>query len=209
MLRQEELVFLKAISSFQVSPTLLKELSLATARRKKSPAVPAGRRGTQTQKLADKRKDNELASSDETMEPVNRRATPVAGSLPLPAPSVVKGEPTASGSPQPDLSGVGATYGAVLSASVSQSQLSGTLKLTVMDSDTSDSRVSTETSERRSSHNMSGPLSDTPNGTTMHAAWSTPASQQGRVLTRRLFLFQWLVTHVAFWPGSAHTAFTV
>ena len=46
MLRQDELGFMKAISTLQVSQAFLKELSLAMARRKKKPAVPAGRRST-------------------------------------------------------------------------------------------------------------------------------------------------------------------
>jgi hypothetical protein len=46
MLRQDELAFLKAISSFQMSPAMLKWLRLAMARRKKRPAVPAGKRST-------------------------------------------------------------------------------------------------------------------------------------------------------------------
>jgi len=41
MLRQDELAF-KAVSTFQMSPALLKELRLGMARRKKKPAVPAG-----------------------------------------------------------------------------------------------------------------------------------------------------------------------
>jgi hypothetical protein len=46
MLRQDKLAFLKDISSFQVSPTLLKELRLAMAWKKNRPAVSAGRRST-------------------------------------------------------------------------------------------------------------------------------------------------------------------
>ena len=42
MLRQDELAFMKATSTLQVSPALLKELRLAMARRKKKPAAPAG-----------------------------------------------------------------------------------------------------------------------------------------------------------------------
>jgi hypothetical protein len=46
MLRQEELVFIKAISTLQVSPAILKEVRMALSRRKKKPAVPAGSRST-------------------------------------------------------------------------------------------------------------------------------------------------------------------
>ena len=47
MLKQDELAFMKAISTLHVSPALLKELRLAMARRKK-PSVPAGKRSTTT-----------------------------------------------------------------------------------------------------------------------------------------------------------------
>jgi hypothetical protein len=45
MLRQEELAFIKAISTFQVPPAVLKELRMALSR-KKRPAVQAGSRST-------------------------------------------------------------------------------------------------------------------------------------------------------------------
>jgi len=46
MLRQEELAFVKAISTMQLSPAVLKELRIALYRRKKKPVVPAGIRST-------------------------------------------------------------------------------------------------------------------------------------------------------------------
>jgi hypothetical protein len=46
MLRQEELAFIKAISTLQLSPAFLRELRTALSRRKKNPAVPAGSRNT-------------------------------------------------------------------------------------------------------------------------------------------------------------------
>jgi len=107
MLRQDELPFKKAIYTLQVSSALLKELRLAMARRKKKPAMPAGRRittsgsGTRgSQKLAGKRKAKELASSGDSMEPTNRRPAPGAGSVPLPTTSTVTGEQAATGSRQ-------------------------------------------------------------------------------------------------------------
>jgi len=42
MLRQEKLAFVKAISTMQLSPAILKELRMALSRRKKKPVVPAG-----------------------------------------------------------------------------------------------------------------------------------------------------------------------
>ena len=89
---------MKAISTLQVSPALLKELRFAMARRKK-PAVPAEKRsitsgsGTRaSQQLAGKRKTNNLASSGDSMEPANRRPAPGARFVPLPMNSTVTGE---------------------------------------------------------------------------------------------------------------------
>jgi hypothetical protein len=92
MLRQEELAFVKAISKFQLSPALLKELRSAIPRRK--PAVPAGIRSTigsgtkapqraSSQLVAGKRKANDLPSSGESTEPANGRpATSAWSALP-------------------------------------------------------------------------------------------------------------------------------
>ena len=46
MLRQKELAFIKAISTLQLSPALLRELRMALSRRKKKPVVPVGRART-------------------------------------------------------------------------------------------------------------------------------------------------------------------
>jgi len=46
MLRQEELALVKAISTLQLSPALLRELKMAMSRRKKKRLVPAGSRST-------------------------------------------------------------------------------------------------------------------------------------------------------------------
>jgi hypothetical protein len=61
------------------------------------------------------------------------------------------------------------TYAAVLDGTVAPFQPSGTLKPTAMNSDPSKSAVSPETTNRRMSGDMSGPLSDRPNGTTNRA----------------------------------------
>jgi len=175
MLSQDKLAFIKAISTLQMSPALLKELKLAMARRKK-PAVPAGKHSTTygsgaraSQQLAGKSKANELACSGELMEPANRRPAPGAGSAPLPANSSVTSEQAAVGSQQPGPSGGGVTYAAVLAGPVAPSQPSGTLKPTAMDSDPSESGVPSETTNRRMSSDTSGPLSDMPDGTTSNA----------------------------------------
>jgi len=108
MLRQEELAFVKAISTMQLSPAILKELRMASYRRKKKPVVPAEIRSTTSaggarapqrlpSLLASKRKANELASSGDSSEPAIRHSAPDAGSAPLPAnSSEVTGEHAAS-----------------------------------------------------------------------------------------------------------------
>jgi len=138
--------------------------------------VSAGRRSTTSrsgsrasQQLAGKRKANELASSGDSTEPGNRRPATGAGSMPLPATTIVTGEQAAASSRQPGPSGVGATYAAVLAANAAPSQPSGTLKPTAMDSEPSESGVSMETSNRRISNDMSGPLSGMPDVTTPNA----------------------------------------
>ena len=173
MQRQDDLAFLKALSCFQVSPATLNELR--KARKKRRPVVTSGRRITPygsrasaSQQLVGKRKAIELASLGDSTEPAHRRPAPGAGPSPLPATETATGEQAASGSRQPAPSGVGATYAAVLSASVAP-QPSGTLKPTAMGSDPSESIVSMETSERRMSQDMYGPLSGTPDGTTNNA----------------------------------------
>ena len=116
---------------------------------------------------APKRKTEELSGSECPSEPASRRPAPEH--LLLRATATATGEQAASGSRQPGSSGVGSTYAAVLSASVAPSQPSGTLKPTAMGSDSSESVVSMETSERGMSQDMSGPLSGTPDGTTNNA----------------------------------------
>jgi len=112
MLRQEELAFIKAIFTLQLSPAILKELRMALSRRKKKPVVPAGIRSTTSAcgatvsqrssgLLGGKRKANELASSGESLESANRRPSPGDGSTPLPASaSAVTGELAAACSRQ-------------------------------------------------------------------------------------------------------------
>jgi hypothetical protein len=79
MLRQYELAFIKALSTFQVSPAVLKELRMALSRRKK-PQVRAGIRSTMPEggttipqlsssQLAGKRKANELATRGTRQSP--------------------------------------------------------------------------------------------------------------------------------------------
>jgi hypothetical protein len=111
MLRQEELAFIKAISTLQLSPAVLRELRKALSRRKEpvgqarsrstAPGGGAGDPQRPTGQLAGKRKANELASSGESSEPANRRPAPYDGPAPLPASApAVTGEHAASCSRQ-------------------------------------------------------------------------------------------------------------
>jgi hypothetical protein len=179
MLRQEELAFLKVMSTLQLSHVILRELMMAMSRRKK-PVVLAGTRGTTSgggarasqrpsSQLAGKRKANELARSGDSSEPANRRPAPGAGSAPLPATSTVTGEQAAVGSRQLVTPEGGATYAAALAGTVAPFQPSGSLKPTAMGSDLSEPAVSSETANRRMSSEMSRPLSDKPDGTTPNA----------------------------------------
>ena len=110
-----------------------------------------------------------LASSGDSSEPVNRRPAPSELSEPLPASvSAATDEQTVAynrqlGPPK----GVG-SYAAVLDGPVPPFQPSGSLKPTDMDSDISEPADSPETANRRMSNDMSGPLSDKPDGTTKH-----------------------------------------
>ena len=178
MLRQEELAFFKAISTMQLSPAILNELRMALSRRKKMPVVPVGMRRTISTSgardpqslLAGKRKSNKLASSGYSVDPAIRRPAPDAGSAPLPAnSSEVTGEHAASCSRHLVSPEGGETYAAVLDGSAAPHQSSGPLKPTAMDSDPSESAVSTEIVNRRMSSDMSGPQSDKPDGTTQNA----------------------------------------
>ena len=78
MLRQEELAFIKAMSTLQVSPALLKELKMVLSSRKKKSVVSAGSHNTApgggpkssqrpSSRITDNRKANELASSGNFM----------------------------------------------------------------------------------------------------------------------------------------------
>jgi hypothetical protein len=162
MLRQDELAFIKAISSLQLSPAFLREVRSALASRKKKTAVAAGSRSTAhgggpkaSSQLAGKRKANELLSSGDSTEPVNRRPAPDTGSTLLTASLSVTGEQAAISSRQLGPSEGGATYAAVLAGDVTPQQPSGSLKPTAMESDPSESAVSTETANRRMSSDMS------------------------------------------------------
>jgi hypothetical protein len=126
---------------------------------------------------------------DDYTEPANRRRAPGAGSSPLPVTETATCEQPASGSQQSGSSGVRATYAAVLSPSDAEQRIS-TLKPTAMGSDLSESGLSMETSERRMSQDMSGPLSSTPVATTDQANVANTCAAADSFRIRRLYLFQ-------------------
>jgi hypothetical protein len=179
MLRHGELAFLKAMSTRQLSHHskgavagyVATEEEASGARRE--PQHHIWRWGQSPQRssdqLAGKRKANELASSGNSSVPANRRPAPGAGSAPLPANSTVTGEQPAVGSWQLVSPEGGERYAAALAGSVAPFQPSGSLKPTAMGSELSEPAVSSDTANRRMSEDMSGPLSDKPDGTTPNA----------------------------------------
>jgi hypothetical protein len=150
-------------------------------RRKKKTMVAAGSRSStstggataskrSSSQLTGKRKNNELASSGETFETANLRPAPGDASAPLPASELaVTCEQAAACSRPLGLPEGGVTYVNVLAGPVAPFQASGSLKPTAIGSDQSEPAVSSETDNRRKSSDMSGPLSDKPDGTTQHA----------------------------------------
>jgi len=120
--------------------------------------------------LAGKRKANELASSGDSFEPAITPPAPDAGSAHVSAnSSAVTDEHAASCTRHLVSPEGGETYAAALAGSVAPLQPRGPLKPTAMDLDPSESDVSSQTVNRRMSSDMSGPLSDKPEGTTPNA----------------------------------------
>ena len=180
-LRQEELAFIKAISTLQLSPELLRELKMAMSQRNKKAAVSAGSHGTTSGggtkalhrppiQFAGNRKANELARSGDSSEPANRRPAPGAASSPLFASASAVASEQAVSCSRKLLSPKGrVTYAVALAGSVAPFQPSGSLKSTAMGGDPSEPAVSSETAERRMCSDMFGPLSDKIDGTSSNA----------------------------------------
>jgi hypothetical protein len=82
MLREDELAFIKFISSLQVSPAFLRHPRLALASRKnRKTTVSTGSRSTANGGWAKaSSRLNELIGSGDSMEPANRRPAPGNGS---------------------------------------------------------------------------------------------------------------------------------
>ena len=134
MLKQEELAFIKAVSTLQVTPALLRELRTALSTRNRT-VVPARFRGRAPgggprtsqrppSRQAGKRKANELANSGDSMEPAIRRPAPDAGSTPIPT-KPPTGEQAANSSRQLGPPEGGSTYAAVLAGSAAPTHTSG------------------------------------------------------------------------------------
>jgi len=100
-------------------------------------------------------------------------------------------------------------YAAVLAVSVAPLKPSATLKPTSMDSDPSKFDVSSERVNRRMSGDMSGPLSDKPDGTTPNAQVTNTCLPTGERSNKTPFLFQLHVTPVPSWPGCGRPALVV
>jgi hypothetical protein len=75
-----------------------------------------------------------------------------------------------------------------------------------MDSDMSEPAASSETAIRRMSSDMSGPLSDIPDGATQKAQLANTCLTAGERSNKRPFLFQEFVTPVLSWTGCGHPA---
>jgi hypothetical protein len=79
-------------------------------------------------------------------------------------------------------------YAAALAGPVVPSQPSGSLKPTAMDSDMTEPAVSSETANRRMSSDMSGPLSDMPDGATLNAQVANTCLPAGERPKKPIFI---------------------
>ena len=186
MLRQEDLAFIKTISTLPLSPALLRELRMALPDGRRSrwclpgaaapylevgPEPPPPHPQRPSAQLTRKRKANELAISDESFEPAKRRLTPSERSARVPVSVSAQTRannllPAADNLERPRGGGWGAIYVAVLAGTVVPFQPDGSFNPTAMGSDTYEPAVSSETAKRRMSSDMSGPLNERPDGTT-------------------------------------------
>ena len=132
-----------------------------------------------------------MASTGDSSEPSNRRPASGAGSAPLPSTSSgVTGELPADRGLQIGPPEGGVIYVAVLAGPVATFQPSPSLTLTAMSSELSETAVSSETANWRMFSDMSGPLSDKPNGTTPHDQVNNTCLPAGQRLNMTLILLQ-------------------
>ena len=182
MPKQEELAFIKAIVSIEVSPEFVQELKKPVAARKKKKALavkasverPHGvgedRTSRDSPLIASKRKAEELSSSDCPSEPDNRRPAPWNMFDDGPEAQNTTGEQAALSSRK-----LGSTEGRLAYASVaagvaSQQQPSGPHNSTAKGSVPNKPAASSETATRRMSLvDVLGPLCGMPDGATPNA----------------------------------------
>jgi hypothetical protein len=164
MMKQEELAFMKAISTLQLSPALLREFrrALAASKRRKAlapgKAKPSGEVVDEVQSSqkplqlpAGKRKAAELSTSDGVFEPAARRPAPSALAVEASATVCAADELTAGTSRQPRPMEGGPAYDAVVAGRAVPCQESGPLKPTVKGSGTMEPAASSEADFRRTS----------------------------------------------------------
>jgi hypothetical protein len=178
MLKQEELALMRATSSVQGNPLLLRELRKALDAKKTSKAAacctaktsrvtPSKRHATATTTgarivtpplpIAWKRKA-EFSCSDGLTTPAARRPAPDAqGTSVAPTPSTRRQLDVTAGKP---------AYAAVLAGDSNPHQSSGQPKPIATGSDFSEPAASSEAATRRMSVDMSGPLGSMPAGAT-------------------------------------------
>jgi hypothetical protein len=180
VLKQEELAFMKFISTLQLSPALLRELRKAMAASKKRRALasskvkPSGEAVDEVQSShkplqqpAGKRKAAELSTSDGVSEPAARRPVPNALAVEGSAALSAADELTAGSSRQPCPMEGGPAYAAVVAGFAVPCQESGPLEHTANGSGTPEPAASSDADFRHMSlGDVSGPLSGTPAGTT-------------------------------------------
>jgi hypothetical protein len=180
MLKQEELAFVKALSTMELFPALLRQLRKAMATRKRSragapskakpPSVVTSKRhstvscaaivvqpsGKPLQNPAAKTKAEELSSSGGSSGPASRRPT----SNPLDGPSApgTSGEAAASCKSLPGKDGP--AYAAVVFGHAKPQQAGGPPKPSAKGSDTSEPAASSGAASRLMSTDMSGPPTD-------------------------------------------------
>jgi hypothetical protein len=98
------------------------------------------------------------------------------------------------------------TYATLLAGSVAPLQPSGPLKPTAMDSDPSQSVVSPETANRRMSRDMSGPLIDIPDGTTVSTHVTNTCLPAGERPNKTPIFISGLRVPVPSWTGCGRSA---
>jgi hypothetical protein len=130
--------------------------------------------------LAGKCKATEPARSAESSEPANSRTTSDTASALLPKSSLVTVKQAAVSNKQLGPPEFVFTYAGVLAGSEAPLQQSESFKATASCSELHVPAVSTETADTRMSTNMSGPLSDKPDGNTPIAIVANTCLQAGQ-----------------------------